>query len=165
MGELKRYQLVLRGATGILEMTQHESGSFVHFAEVQDKLGDLETDLNLERTFSEQRNRTIGELGEEIEARKRQLPEGMENCTIRFIECPIGHGRLTATNWIDHGCPTCSLAAVTAERDELLKLCREMEDWLRPELTSEPARAFFWKLIAIVKKCDIRQALAQGVSK
>jgi hypothetical protein len=71
------------------------------------------------RAISEQRNRTIGEMGEEIETRKKQLPSGMEHCTIQFIECPGGHSRLTATNWIDHGCPTCSLAAIIAERDGL----------------------------------------------
>jgi hypothetical protein len=39
---------------------------------------------------------------------RAQLPEGMEDCTIKFLECENGHGRLWATNWIDHGCPTCA---------------------------------------------------------
>jgi hypothetical protein len=40
------------------------------------------------------------------EARAR-LPEGMRDCAIRFLECPEGHGRLVATNWIDGGCLVC----------------------------------------------------------
>lgn len=36
-----------------------------------------------------------------------KLPEGMENRTILFKECEKGHGRLTANNWIDKGCPHC----------------------------------------------------------
>ena len=36
-----------------------------------------------------------------------QLPEGMKHCTILVKQCKKGHGWLTATNWIDHGCPTC----------------------------------------------------------
>lgn len=42
---------------------------------------------------------------------QQQLPEGMRHCTIRFIECEVGHGRLTATNWVDHGCPWCKVGA------------------------------------------------------
>jgi hypothetical protein len=41
-----------------------------------------------------------------------QLPAGMEHCTIQFKECEQGHGRLTATNWVDHGCPYCEIAAL-----------------------------------------------------
>jgi hypothetical protein len=44
-----------------------------------------------------------------------RVPEGMKNCTILFKECAIGHGWLTAKNWVDHGCPTCR-----AERAEAL---------------------------------------------
>ena len=45
----------------------------------------------------------------EIERLSKQLPETMQNCTIQFKECEYGHGRLTATNWIDHECPTCEI--------------------------------------------------------
>lgn len=38
---------------------------------------------------------------------QKQLPESMQHCTILFKECEKGHGWLTATNWIQHGCPTC----------------------------------------------------------
>ena len=36
-----------------------------------------------------------------------QLPDGMKDCTIIFKECDKGHGWLTATNWVQHGCSTC----------------------------------------------------------
>ncbi len=49
----------------------------------------------------------------ELAKAKEQLPEGMTGCTILFKECPLGHGWLTATNWVQHGCPTC--AQCTAE--------------------------------------------------
>lgn len=72
----------------------------------------------------------------DVEALLAQLPEGMRHCTIRFIECKKGHGRLTATNWIDHGCQTCELEEACA------KALAELNDlrtkalaavWLLPE--------------------------------
>lgn len=49
-----------------------------------------------------------------IERLRKQLPETMQNCTIQFKECEYGHGRLTATNWIDNGCPTCEIERLQA---------------------------------------------------
>lgn len=56
-----------------------------------------------------------------------QLPEGMKHCTIIFKECGKGHGRLTAKNWIDHGCQKCAMDELTekfyevrGQRDKLL---------------------------------------------
>ena len=43
-----------------------------------------------------------------------QLPEGMKHCTIVFKECPKGHGRLTASNWVDHGCLHCEIEELKA---------------------------------------------------
>jgi hypothetical protein len=40
---------------------------------------------------------------------EKQLPEEMQDCTIRFISCDSGHGRLTAANWAAHGCPQCEI--------------------------------------------------------
>lgn|GEM_PF-6552907 len=60
----------------------------------------------------------------EKERLKKQLPEGMEDCTIRFIECPVGHGRLIAANWIDNGCPWCQLAAAQEREKELMRDAR-----------------------------------------
>jgi hypothetical protein len=44
-----------------------------------------------------------------------QLPPGMEHCKILFKECLRGHGRLTAANWIDHGCVICALDSAELE--------------------------------------------------
>lgn len=57
----------------------------------------------------------------ELEA---QLPDGMQNCTIKFIECPVGHGRLTATNWVQHPCQQCRIA----ELESALALATEARD-------------------------------------
>ena len=48
-------------------------------------------------------------LKAEIARLRAQLPDEMKHCTILFKECEKGHGRLTATNWIDHGCPHCEI--------------------------------------------------------
>jgi len=45
----------------------------------------------------------------EIYRLRDQLPEGMKHCTIQFKECEKGHGRLTATNWVQHGCLQCEI--------------------------------------------------------
>lgn len=53
------------------------------------------------------------------DAFQAQLPDGMEDCVIQFKECEqCQRGRLTAANWIDHGCPHC-------ERDKLQKELQE----------------------------------------
>ncbi len=43
----------------------------------------------------------------EVELLRSQLPEGMQRCKILFKQCELGHGWLTASNWVQHGCPTC----------------------------------------------------------
>lgn len=68
-----------------------------------------------------ERDRLAGELAET----RDQLPEGMKNCTIVFNECEKGHGRLTATNWVDNGCPTCAKDFVRDEFDKTLEDVRE----------------------------------------
>lgn len=65
----------------------------------------------------------LHEQAEENATLKQQLPDGMKHCTIKFMECELGHGRLTATNWIEHPCPTCALAKKDAEIERL-------RDWI-----------------------------------
>lgn len=48
-----------------------------------------------------------------------QLPEGMKRCTIRFRACDVGHGWLTADNWVQSGCPTCALTATESRIKQL----------------------------------------------
>lgn len=54
--------------------------------------------------------RQIADLRAKIEQLKEQLPETMQDCTIKFIECENGHGRLTATNWAQGPCHWCEIA-------------------------------------------------------
>lgn len=42
------------------------------------------------------------------------------------------------------------------QRDELLALCIEMREWLKPELVEEPHRTFFWKLVRVTDKAEGR---------
>lgn len=49
------------------------------------------------------------------DALRKQLPEEMQECTIQFKECDKGHGRLTATNFVQHDCDTCRIEALQKE--------------------------------------------------
>jgi len=53
--------------------------------------------------------RKTKEKDAEIKRLNGQLPDGMKDCTIVFEKCSVGHGRLTATNWIDNGCTHCEI--------------------------------------------------------
>lgn len=54
-------------------------------------------------------DRELASLRAELERTRLRLPHGMEHCQILFRECSKGHGRLTATNWLDNGCPVCEI--------------------------------------------------------
>lgn len=41
---------------------------------------------------------------------------------------------------------------------DMIALCIEMEDWLRPEVEKEPDRSFFWRLVDLNKKAKSRAA-------
>ncbi len=82
--------------------------------------------------------RDLASLEEHI---AKNLPDGMEDRQILFKECERGHGRLTAANWIDHGCPTCERDALREELDTaqgfLLATqaeCRRLNEALAAEL-------------------------------
>jgi len=49
---------------------------------------------------------------------KAQLPDGMKDCTIEFIECPVGHGRLWAKNWKYRECLCCHIIKLKEELKE-----------------------------------------------
>jgi len=51
----------------------------------------------------------------EVRRLRAQLPAEMQHCTILFRECSVGHGRLTAANWIDHGCSTCEIQRLRSD--------------------------------------------------
>lgn len=58
-------------------------------------------------------------LRAEVDCLKKQLPDGMKDCTIRFIECTKGHGWLTADNWVQHSCSQCKIELLRKEVDLL----------------------------------------------
>jgi hypothetical protein len=66
-----------------------------------------------------------------------QLPDGMKHCTILFKECEKGHGWLTATNWVQHGCPTCDRDAL---REQVQRL--EGENWESREAVLDNAELY-----------------------
>ena len=52
----------------------------------------------------------INDMWGKLGAVRKQLPESMQESTITFVECEKGHGRLTASNWVEQPiCPTCQL--------------------------------------------------------
>ena len=63
-------------------------------------------------------------VGAERDRLRKQLPEGMEECTIQFKECPKGHGWLTAANWVQHDCPTCERDSLRRDVNTLNELVR-----------------------------------------
>lgn len=77
-------------------------------AELRDRVAELEKSL-------ENARKERDEAWEERASSVARLPDGMKHCTIRFMECEKGHGWLTATNWVPHGCPTCERDALRAE--------------------------------------------------
>lgn len=106
------------GATPRTDEFDSQTGE-IHASEAidlwRDFAGQLERELNhaseavkvaLERAMNDDA---------EIADLRAQLPDRMKDCTIVFKECKWGHGWLTATNWVQHPCPTCSLAEVTAQ--------------------------------------------------
>lgn len=61
-----------------------------------------------------------------------QLPEDMQDCTIRFIKCDVGHGRLTATNWTDNGCPQCRIDKLLRANEGLAAIAEvALSQWSR----------------------------------
>jgi len=73
--------------------------------------------LNCAATMLEVKTELVT-LRAENERLREQLPEGMKHCTIQFKECHLGHGWLTATNWVQHGCQTCELSAERERREK-----------------------------------------------
>ncbi|MBF0260261.1 MAG: hypothetical protein HQL97_00315 [Magnetococcales bacterium] len=83
-------------------------------AELQRQLAEARAARRHAQSVSSELVKEKRELEAQLAQRFDQLPEGMEECTILFKECEKGHGRLTATNWLDHGCQTCAIASIQA---------------------------------------------------
>lgn len=116
----------------------------------------------------------INDLLDQIDDLEAQLPEGMKHCTIRFKECKLGHGWLTATNWVQHGCPTCKyadlerrLAETGCDRLECRTPgpCEAEEKWEAAERRLAESKAEVARLDdAYVKTAhEVEQTLAQAL--
>lgn len=82
-------------------------------AGLRSRIGDLKESLRLEVL--------------ENERLRRQLPDGMDHCTIRFLECEHGHGRLTAINWVQHDCQTCEINTLKQRIKEMNAMMTDYE--------------------------------------
>lgn len=97
-----------------------------HTASVNDRAALHAQDRALaDVSLSEENDRLI----EENKRLLAQLPDGMKHCTILFKECEKGHGRLTAMNWIDHGCRQCEFDRLTADRDAWKIMAKQANHW------------------------------------
>lgn len=61
------------------------------------------------------------EMETKIRDLEAQLPDEMQGCTVLFKECEKGHGRLTATNWVQHECLACESLEQQIKRQDLLR--------------------------------------------
>ena len=100
-------------------------------------------------------------LADEVERMTKQLPESMKRCTILFKECEKGHGWLTATNWVQHGCPTCESDALRARLTEIEEAAGPFV-CLADELSSEAQTRDYEEFVISIG--DVRR-LARAVSK
>jgi hypothetical protein len=66
----------------------------------------------------------------EIERLESQLPDGMKDCTILYLECPKGHGRLTGANWVQRECHWCEIERLELE----VRLQRSAKNQARADL-------------------------------
>lgn len=82
--------------------------------------------------------RQIVRLTDRVQQLEKQLPEGMKHCTIVFVECPQGHGRLTATNWVLRACQTCRIAYLELALNQIKNGCVDEDDVANELFRSSP---------------------------
>ena len=75
------------------------------------------------------------ELLETIKGLRSQLPESMQDCTIRFTKCEASHGRLLDAAWLPTDCPFCKInrmqtnfRMLRARKDEEIAGLKEQVD-------------------------------------
>lgn len=84
--------------------------------EAKGRIAELERQLNAQIA---DKHRILNEYADRVAELEAQLPEGVKHCTIQFKSCPVGHGRLTATNWTQSECPSCRIAELEADLESL----------------------------------------------
>lgn len=89
---------------------------------------------------AESKQTELDKANVQIEQLLTQLPEGMKHCTIVFKECELGHGRLTATNWVQHECPACNLDKANARIAQLEEALKAISTFPRYEMPADMAK-------------------------
>lgn len=90
-------------------------------------ISEMEDSLEFRSRERESAGERITELEDERDAAIARLPDGMKHCTIVCEKCEIGHSWLTATNWVEHGCPTCEKNALITRILNLEKAARQIK--------------------------------------
>ncbi len=89
--------------------------------------------------------------------KESQLPEGMKHCSILFKKCALGHGWLTAKNWVQHDCPTCRAESAEKEAQGLREKFEATEQ-LRLNIISGKFDEGLWR-----KKAEAAEREAQAM--
>ena len=84
--------------------------------------------IHLSFSTIKKQNEHIARLEAELAEVKAQLPEEMQDCTIVFKECSVGHGWLTATNWQPHECHICALTEAKENAEQAATIARLKEE-------------------------------------
>jgi hypothetical protein len=71
----------------------------------------------------------LADLRQVAQGLRAQLPDGMQCSKIIFIECPVGHGRLTADNWTKTDCWYCQIATLQEQITKLSKYKEIMDQY------------------------------------
>ena len=101
-----------------LSSIEREAGELVELANL------INDANNLHAAYSHSQQQFLdGE--KERDTLRSQLPDDMQNCTIVLERCDVGHGQLTATNWVKHPCTYCKI-------DTLRELVREAQTYIEP---------------------------------
>lgn len=82
----------------------------------------------------------LAAANERADAAQSQLPVNMADCTITYHQCDKGHGWLSATNWVKHGCFICernaAVKALEDAREQLADADNLIADW-KPHMYCE----------------------------
>ena len=131
--ELDSYRVALSGARADLEMYSRQIDDQAEaLGQEKFEVGRLtkqeflKAEIERLRTANRHERELVGKLHSQIDRLTEQLPEGMKHCTILVKGCEKGHGRLTATNWIDHGCQYCEIERLRAEIARLRAIYAEV---------------------------------------
>lgn len=119
VAELEEWNLRLQQALDAKGFIFHRDG---RAATIVDGAGEFT--IEAIATMVEERD----ELKLELDRLHSQLPDGMGHCTIVFQKCANGHGWLTATNWVQHGCSTCERDQLKAENAEYWRAVMALEN-------------------------------------